>query len=176
GEFLKIVHEHLTGGHNFYQEIFAALRIPYKPVVWSQDVHVDLAAALNKTARVHQLINMYRVRGHMMADIDPLEYVQRTHPDLEIENHGLTFWDLEREFVTAGFGGKRQRTMQLREILGILRDSYCRTIGIEYMHIQDPEQREWFQGQLEHPYQKPTHEEQMRILNKLNEAEAFETF
>ena len=175
GEFLKIVHEHLTGQHNFYEEIFAALRIPYKPVVWSQDIHVDLAAALNKTARVHQLINMYRVRGHMMADIDPLEYVQRTHPDLEIENHGLTFWDLEREFVTAGFGG-HQRTMKLREILGILRDSYCRTIGIEYMHIQDPEQREWFQQQLEHPYQKPTHEEQMRILNKLNEAEAFETF
>ncbi|GGA59213.1 alpha-ketoglutarate decarboxylase [Pseudoclavibacter endophyticus] len=176
GEFLKIVHEHLTGGHNFYQEIFAALRIPYKPVIWTQDEHVDLAAALNKTARVHQLINMYRVRGHMMADIDPLEYVQRTHPDLEIETHGLTFWDLERTFVTAGFGGKDQRQMKLREILGILRDTYCRTIGIEYMHIQDPEQREWFQDQLEHPYQKPTHEEQVRILNKLNEAEAFETF
>ncbi|MGO2112264.1 MAG: multifunctional oxoglutarate decarboxylase/oxoglutarate dehydrogenase thiamine pyrophosphate-binding subunit/dihydrolipoyllysine-residue succinyltransferase subunit [Pseudoclavibacter sp.] len=176
GEFLKIVAEHLMGGHDFYQEIFASLRIPYKPVVWTQDQHVDLADALNKTARVHQLINMYRVRGHMMADIDPLEYVQRTHPDLEIESHGLTFWDLERTFVTAGFGGKDQRQMKLREILGILRDTYCRTIGIEYMHIQDPEQREWFQDQLEHPYQKPTHEEQMRILNKLNEAEAFETF
>ena len=175
GEFLKIVHEHLIGQHDFYEEIFAALRIPYKPVVWSQDVHVDTAAALNKTARVHQIINMYRVRGHMMADIDPLEYRQRTHPDLEIETHGLTFWDLEREFVTAGFGGQ-QRMMKLRDILGILRDTYCRTIGIEYMHIQDPEQRRWFQDQLEHPYKKPTHEEQMRILNKLNEAEAFETF
>ncbi|KAB1655064.1 multifunctional oxoglutarate decarboxylase/oxoglutarate dehydrogenase thiamine pyrophosphate-binding subunit/dihydrolipoyllysine-residue succinyltransferase subunit [Pseudoclavibacter chungangensis] len=175
GEFLKLVAEHLTGGHDFYEEIFAALRIPYKPVVWSQDIHVDLAAHLNKTARVHQLINMYRVRGHMMADIDPLEYVQRTHPDLEIESHGLTFWDLEREFVAAGFGGNK-RMMKLRDILGILRDSYCRTIGIEYMHLPDPEQREWFQDQLEHPYQKPTHEEQMRILNKLNEAEAFETF
>ena len=175
GEFLKLVHEHLTGQHNFYEEIFASLRIPYKPVVWSQDVHVDLAAAINKTARVQQLINMYRVRGHMMADIDPLQYVQRTHPDLEIENHGLTFWDLEREFVADGFGGS-QRMLKLREILGILRDSYCRTIGIEYMHIHDPEQRAWFQDELEHPYTKPTHEEQMRILNKLNEAEAFETF
>ncbi|CAG7845279.1 Multifunctional 2-oxoglutarate metabolism enzyme [Pseudoclavibacter triregionum] len=175
GEFLKIVHEHLVGQHGFYEEIFASLRIPYKPVVWSQDIHVDVAASLNKTARVHQLINMYRVRGHMMADIDPLEYVQRSHPDLEIESHGLTFWDLERPFVTAGFGGQ-QRMMKLRDILGILRDSYCRTIGIEYMHIQDPEQRLWFQEQLEHPYTKPTHEEQMRLLNKLNEAEAFETF
>ena len=109
-----------------------------------------------------------------MADIDPLEYVQRTHPDLEIEQHGLTFWDLDRDFVTGGFGGKRQ--MKLRDILGVLRDSYCRTTGIEYMHIQDPEQRRWFQENVELKYQKPGHDEQLRILSKLNEAEAFETF
>lgn len=174
GEFLKIVSELLTGGEGFYEEIFASLRIPYKPITWSKDVHVDVAAAVNKTARVQQVINMFRVRGHMMADIDPLTYVQRTHPDLEIESHGLTFWDLERHFVTAGFGTKR--TMKLRDILGILRDTYCRTIGIEYMHIQDPEQRTWFQEELEHPYVAPTHDEQLRILTKLNQAEAFETF
>lgn len=174
GEFLKIVSELLTGGEGFYEEIFASLRIPYKPITWSKDVHVDVAAAVNKTARVQQVINMFRVRGHMMADIDPLTYVQRTHPDLEIESHGLTFWDLERQFVTAGFGTKR--TMKLRDILGILRDTYCRTIGIEYMHIQDPEQRTWFQEELEHPYVAPTHDEQLRILTKLNQAEAFETF
>ena len=174
GEFLKIVSELLTGGHDFYEDVFAALRIPYRPIQWSKDVHVDLAAQVNKTARVQQVINMYRVRGHVMADIDPLEYVQRSHPDLEIESHGLTFWDLEREFVTAGFSSKRM--MKLRDILGILRDTYCRTIGIEYMHIQDPEQRRWFQAELEHPYVPPTHEEQLRILTKLNQAEAFETF
>jgi 2-oxoglutarate dehydrogenase E1 component len=109
-----------------------------------------------------------------MADVDPLEYRQRSHPDLDISSHGLTFWDLDREFVTGGFGGRRQ--MLLREILGVLRDTYCRTVGIEYMHIQDPEQRRWFQERLEKPYQKPTHDEQMRILGKLNQAEAFETF
>lgn len=123
---------------------------------------------------MQELINSYRVRGHLMADIDPLEYVQRTHPDLEIETHGLTFWDLDREFVTNGFGGQRQ--LKLREILGVLRDSYCRTIGIEYMHIQDPEQRRWFQGKVEVKYVKPGHDEQLRVLSKLNEAEAFETF
>ncbi|MDF2555171.1 MAG: kgd [Microbacterium sp.] len=123
---------------------------------------------------MQELINSYRVRGHLMADIDPLEYVQRTHPDLEIENHGLTFWDLDREFVVGGFGGKR--VMKLRDILGVLRDSYCRTTGIEYMHIQDPVQRKWFQDNLEVKYQKPGHDEQLRILSKLNEAEAFETF
>ncbi|WP_417281653.1 multifunctional oxoglutarate decarboxylase/oxoglutarate dehydrogenase thiamine pyrophosphate-binding subunit/dihydrolipoyllysine-residue succinyltransferase subunit [Agromyces flavus] len=174
GEFLKKVHELLIGDRNFYQDIFAALRLPYEPIKWNEDISVDIASAIDKTARVQELINSFRVRGHMMADIDPLEYVQRSHPDLDIESHGLTFWDLDREFVTGGFGDKR--TALLRDILGVLRDSYCRTIGIEYMHIQDPVQRRWIQHQVERKYEKPTHDEQMRILGKLNEAEAFETF
>lgn len=174
GEFLKKIHERLIGEHGFYQDIFAALRIPYDPIHWAADISVDLADNVDKTARVQEIINAFRVRGHLMADIDPLEYRQRSHPDLDIASHGLTFWDLDREFVTGGFGGKR--TMLLREILGVLRDSYCRTIGIEYMHIQDPEQRRWFQDHVEQKYTKPGHDEQMRILGKLNEAEAFETF
>ncbi|GAB3385369.1 multifunctional oxoglutarate decarboxylase/oxoglutarate dehydrogenase thiamine pyrophosphate-binding subunit/dihydrolipoyllysine-residue succinyltransferase subunit [Humibacter soli] len=174
GEFLKVVHELLIGQRHFYEDIFAELRIPYDPIHWAEDISVDLASAVDKTARVQELINSFRVRGHLMADIDPLEYVQRTHPDLDIASHGLTFWDLDREFVTGRFGDKR--TMLLRDILGVLRDSYCRTVGIEYMHIQDPAQREWFQRHLEVPYEKPTHDEQLRILGKLNEAEAFETF
>ncbi len=174
GEFLKMVHELLIGQRGFYDDIFAALRIPYAPIHWKSDINVDSASAISKTARVHELINSYRVRGHLMADIDPLEYVQRTHPDLEIESHGLTFWDLDREFVVGGFGGKS--SIKLREVLGILRDSYCRTVGLEYMHIQVPEQRKWIQDQVEKPYEKPRHDEQMRILSKLNEAEAFETF
>ncbi|MFF2488352.1 multifunctional oxoglutarate decarboxylase/oxoglutarate dehydrogenase thiamine pyrophosphate-binding subunit/dihydrolipoyllysine-residue succinyltransferase subunit [Microbacterium sp. NPDC058062] len=174
GEFLKKVHELLIGQRSFYEDIFAALRIPYAPIHWASDINVDLAERVDKTARVQELINSFRVRGHLMADIDPLQYMQRTHPDLEIEQHGLTFWDLDREFVTGGFGGKRQ--MKLRDILGVLRDSYCRTIGIEYMHIQDPTQRAWFQENVEVKYQKPGHDEQLRILDKLNQAEAFETF
>ncbi|MFM6974056.1 MAG: multifunctional oxoglutarate decarboxylase/oxoglutarate dehydrogenase thiamine pyrophosphate-binding subunit/dihydrolipoyllysine-residue succinyltransferase subunit, partial [Agromyces sp.] len=174
GEFLKIVHELLTGQHSFYEDIFTELRIPYAPIRWAADLAVDTAEVVDKTARVQELINSYRVRGHLMADIDPLEYRQRTHPDLEIESHGLTFWDLDRKFVTGGFG--QARAMKLREILGVLRDSYCRTVGIEYMHIQDPAQRRWIQEKVERKYQKPTKEEQLRILRKLNEAEAFETF
>ncbi|MEB4614197.1 multifunctional oxoglutarate decarboxylase/oxoglutarate dehydrogenase thiamine pyrophosphate-binding subunit/dihydrolipoyllysine-residue succinyltransferase subunit, partial [Leucobacter sp. M11] len=174
GEFLKLVHERLIGKHGFYDEIFAALRIPYAPIAWASDISVDVSGAVDKTARVQELINAYRVRGHLMADVDPLEYQQRSHPDLEIESHGLTFWDLDREFVTGGIGG--QRSLPLRDILGVLRDSYCRKIGIEYMHIQDPEQRLWIREQVEVPYAKPNHDEQLRILGKLNEAEAFETF
>ncbi|WP_341777209.1 multifunctional oxoglutarate decarboxylase/oxoglutarate dehydrogenase thiamine pyrophosphate-binding subunit/dihydrolipoyllysine-residue succinyltransferase subunit [Frigoribacterium endophyticum] len=174
GEFLKKVNELLIGQRGFYEEIFAALRIPYEPIHWNADINVNLAERVGKTARVQELINSYRVRGHLMADIDPLEYRQRTHPDLAIESHGLTFWDLDREFVTGGLGGRTSAL--LRDILGILRDSYCRTIGVEYMHIQDPAQRAWVQQHVEVPYVKPSHDEQMRILAKLNEAEAFETF
>jgi len=174
GEFLKKIHERLIGQHDFYADIFAALRIPYEPIRWASDINVDVADNVDKTARVQELINSFRVRGHLMADVDPLEYKQRSHPDLDISSHGLTFWDLDREFVVGGFGGRR--TMLLREVLGVLRDTYCRTVGVEYMHIQDPEQRRWFQEHMEKPYEKPTHDEQMRILGKLNEGEAFETF
>lgn len=174
GEFLKLIHERLIGGHDFYEEIFAALRIPYAPIKWSTDIHVDQYSSVDKVARVQELINSFRVRGHLMADVDPLEYKQRLHPDLEIETHGLTFWDLDREFATGGIGGKTH--MKLRDILGVLRDSYCRKIGIEFMHIQDPAQRLWVKQQVEVPWEKPNREQQKRILEKLNEAEAFETF
>ena len=141
---------------------------------WSPDLQVDPADQINKVARIQQLIHSYRVRGHLMADTDPLEYVQRKHPDLDVLTYGLTLWDLDREWPTGGFGGKPM--LKFRDILGVLRDAYCRTTGIEYMHIQEPEERKWFQDQLEHPYSKPSREEQLRIVSKLNAAEAFETF
>jgi 2-oxoglutarate dehydrogenase E1 component len=175
GEFLKRMHGLLLGEDHFYDEIFRALRIPYEPIRWSSDISTNHDDEISKQARILELIHAYRVRGHMMADTDPLEYRQRSHPDLEVESHGLTLWDLDREFATGSFGGER-RFMKMRSILGILRDSYCRTVGIEYMHIQDPEQRRWIQERVEQPHQKPPREEQLRILLKLNQAEAFETF
>ncbi|MFC7493740.1 MULTISPECIES: multifunctional oxoglutarate decarboxylase/oxoglutarate dehydrogenase thiamine pyrophosphate-binding subunit/dihydrolipoyllysine-residue succinyltransferase subunit [unclassified Nocardioides] len=176
GEFLKRVHELLLGGDDFYDEIFRSLRIPYQPIRWNADIATSHDDEISKQARILELIHAYRVRGHMMADTDPLEYRQRTHPDLEVESHGLTLWDLDREFATGSFGGEGRRFMKLRAILGILRDSYCRTTGIEYMHIMDPEQRRWIQERVEQPHTKPPREEQLRILLKLNQAEAFETF
>ncbi|MGO1451981.1 MAG: multifunctional oxoglutarate decarboxylase/oxoglutarate dehydrogenase thiamine pyrophosphate-binding subunit/dihydrolipoyllysine-residue succinyltransferase subunit [Brevibacterium yomogidense] len=174
GEFLKLIHGFLLGDDGFYDDIFASLRLPYEPVRWVPDVSADDYDDINKTARVIELIDAYRARGHLMANIDPLVYRQRTHPDLDINSHGLTLWDLEREFPTGGLGGKR--LLPLRSILGILRDSYCRTTGIEYMHIADPEQRRWFQSKLENPLQELTREEHGHILGRLNAAEAFETF
>jgi len=174
GEFLKKVHELLLGERGFYDELFADLRIPYEPIRWATDFDSNDSDDRSKAARIQELINAYRVRGHLMADIDPLEYQQRSHPDLDVLTHGLSLWDLDRTFKTGGFGGKSKA--QLRDTLKILRDSYCRTVGIEYMHIQDPDQRKWFQDKLERPYEKPSHDQQLRILEKLNEAEAFETF
>ncbi|WP_144942170.1 multifunctional oxoglutarate decarboxylase/oxoglutarate dehydrogenase thiamine pyrophosphate-binding subunit/dihydrolipoyllysine-residue succinyltransferase subunit [Kocuria salsicia] len=174
GEFLKLVEHYLLGGDDFYDHIFEALRIPYEPVRWAVDNQVNPEIQINKVARIQQLIHAYRVRGHLMADTNPLEYVMRKHPDLDIRTYGLTLWDLEREWPTGGFGG--QNLLTLRVILGRLRDAYCRTVGVEYMHIQEPEQREWFQSKLERDYQKPAREEQFHILERLNAAEAFETF
>ncbi|HET7532371.1 MAG TPA: multifunctional oxoglutarate decarboxylase/oxoglutarate dehydrogenase thiamine pyrophosphate-binding subunit/dihydrolipoyllysine-residue succinyltransferase subunit, partial [Nocardioidaceae bacterium] len=176
GDFLRRVHALLLGEEGFYDEIFRALRIPYEPIRWAKDISTSHDDEISKQARVLELIHAYRVRGHIMADTDPLEYQQRSHPDLEVESHGLTLWDLDREFATGSFGGTGRRFMKLRNILGILRDSYCRTVGIEYMHIQDPEQRRWIQQRVEQPHMKPPREEQLRILLKLNQAEAFETF
>ena len=174
GEFLKVLHQLLLGDHNFYGEVFESLRIPYEPIAWIQDISASHDSDINKTARVLELIHAYRVRGHLMADTDPLEYRQRHHPDLDVATHGLTLWDLERDFATGGFGGAP--LLKLRKILGILRDAYCRTVGVEYMHIQDPEQRTWIQAKVETPIVKTSADEQLRILRRLNSAEAFETF
>ncbi len=174
GEFLKAMHELLLGEHGFYDQIFTSLRIPYEPVRWVRDVAVDSEGQINKTARVHELIHAYRVRGHLMADTDPLEFKIRKHPDLDVLQHGLTLWDLDRTFPVNGFAGKQR--MKLRSILGVLRDSYCRRVGIEYMHVQDPEERRWIQERVELKYEKPPADEQKHVLNRLNAAEAFETF
>ncbi len=174
GDFLRRIHELLLGADHFYDEIFTALRIPYEPIRWAADFAFTKDEEIDKTARVQQLIQAYRTWGHLMADIDPLVYAQRTHPDLDVVTHGLTLWDLDREFATGGFGGKN--FLPLRKILGILRDSYCRSIGVEYMHISNPEERKWMQQHIEIGLPAIEREEQLRILRKLNSAEAFESF
>ena len=174
GEFLRKIHQLLLGEDGFYEEIFTSLRVPYEPIRWMRDVDATHEDDLSKAARVQKLIHAYRVRGHLLADIDPLEYRMRGHEDVDLSTYGLTLWDLDREVATGGFGGKDRAT--LREILDILRDSYCRTIGVEYMHIQDPEQRAWMQRKLEVKGAKIPRDEQMRIMRRLNAAEAFETF
>ncbi|MDN4490204.1 multifunctional oxoglutarate decarboxylase/oxoglutarate dehydrogenase thiamine pyrophosphate-binding subunit/dihydrolipoyllysine-residue succinyltransferase subunit [Demequina sp. SYSU T00068] len=174
GEFLGLVHKKLLGIDGFYDRVFVSIRVPYEPVRWVQDAATSPEEEAAKPARIAELIHAYRSRGHLMADVDPLSSRPRKHPDLDVQTHGLTLWDLDRHYSTGGFAGHDR--WKMRTVLSRLRDAYCRTIGLEYMHIADREQRSWFQERLEHGYTKPSREEHLRILHRLNAAEAFEAF
>lgn len=177
GEFLGLVHRLLLGEDRLYDEVFASMGVPYEPVRWHVDVHPtrDTVTATEKQARVLRLINNYRVRGHLIADLDPLGLKgPTTHPELDPATLGFSIWDLDRRFVTGGLAGWREAT--LGEILDVLRDAYCGTVGVEYMHIQEPAQKEWIQQRVEGVDAQPDEEDRRRILAKLNEAEAFERF
>ncbi|WP_396934936.1 multifunctional oxoglutarate decarboxylase/oxoglutarate dehydrogenase thiamine pyrophosphate-binding subunit/dihydrolipoyllysine-residue succinyltransferase subunit, partial [Mycolicibacterium sp.] len=173
GDFLRTIHQLLLDDE-FFDEIFRELGIPYEPVRWRTD---NPDSITDKNARIIELIAAYRNRGHLMADIDPLRLDKtrfRSHPDLDVLTHGLTLWDLDREFKVDGFAGKQY--MKLRDVLSVLRDAYCRHVGVEYTHILEPEQQKWLQERIEIKHDKPTVAEQKYILSKLNAAEAFETF
>ncbi|KAA0113645.1 multifunctional oxoglutarate decarboxylase/oxoglutarate dehydrogenase thiamine pyrophosphate-binding subunit/dihydrolipoyllysine-residue succinyltransferase subunit [Mycolicibacterium sp. P9-22] len=173
GDFLRTIHTLLLDDE-FYDEIFMELGIPYEPVRWRID---NPDSIFDKNARIIELIAAYRNRGHLMADIDPLRLDKtrfRSHPDLDVLTHGLTLWDLDREFKVDGFAGAEYK--KLRDVLSVLRDAYCRHAGVEYTHILEPEQQKWIQERVETKHDKPTVAEQKYILSKLNAAEAFETF
>jgi 2-oxoglutarate decarboxylase len=173
GDFLRTLHEMILSD-DFWDEIFRELGVPYEPVRWRPD---NPDSIVDKNARVIELIAAYRNRGHLMADIDPLQLDKsrfRSHPDLDVLTHGLTLWDLEREFKVDGFAGAEYK--KLRDVLSVLRDAYCRHVGVEYTHILEPEQQKWLQDRIELKHDKPTVAQQKYILSKLNAAEAFETF
>ena len=173
GDFLKTIHNLLISDE-FYDELFHSLKIPYEPIRWRKDLP---EGTVDKNTRVLELIAAYRNRGHLMADTDPLQFTKdkfRMHPDLDVISHDLTLWDLDREFKVGGFHGKDK--MKLRDVLSVLRDSYCRHVGVEYTHILETEQVTWLQARVEAKHVKPTVAQQKYILSKLNAAEAFETF
>lgn len=174
GQLLRIFAKKIKGEDDFYDRVFDSLRVPYAPYRWEGDILYDSDMEKGKRTRIAELIHAYRSRGHLAADTDPLAYRIRRHPDLELGRYGLTVWDLDRTFPTGGFGGTSK--MLLRDLLRRLRDTYTRTIGIEYMHIQDPAQRLWVQDQIESPYEKPSLDTQRKILHTLVRAEAFEAF
>ena len=177
GMFLKRVHELLLGEHGFYDDVFASLDMPYQAVRWRPDVNpIDREEAmLQKQMQVATLIRVYRVRGHLIADLDPLRWKEPAMPsELDPLTYGLTIWDLDREFLTGGVAGTEKMT--LGDLLGVLRDAYCRTIGIEYMHIQDTEEQRWIQSKVEGAHPTFGKDAKHRILERLNAAEAFERF
>jgi 2-oxoglutarate decarboxylase len=181
GLFLAHVSDCLMGKHAFYDEVFESLGIPYEPVTWQQDDNSAVEDSdggherLVKQNHVQTLVNMYRVRGHLIAHLDPLDAEPvDLHPELDPLHYGLTIWDLPRTFVADGLAGKQTATLD--EILSVLRDAYCRTLGVEYMHIQDPEQKRWIQQHVEGVPATTGPDQQRHILDRLNAAEVFERF
>src|SRR3984885_837752 len=181
GLFLGRVAALLTGADGFYDALFESMGVPYEPVRWQVDSNAGAGSEegehqrLVKQVHVQTLINMYRVRGHLIAHLDPLDAEPpHIHPELDPLTYGLTIWDLPRPFVADGLAGRDVATLD--EILHVLRDAYCRTLAIEYMHIQDPEQKRWIQQHVEGQPTNLNVEEQRHILGRLNAAEVFERF
>ena len=191
GMFLGRLQDLLNGADGFYEGIFADLKLPYRPVAWQTDRALALpgtsagkvSSELAKEAAVLQLIHAYRVRGHLIADLNPLGVEPQYHPELDPATYGLTIWDLDREFITGNLGsstglGDVPGVSTLRETLETLRRTYCNKVGIEYMHIQYPDQKAWLQHRLEPPTAHAPLDEasRRRILERLLEAEMFEQF
>ncbi len=185
GAFLAYVTNLLLGKETFYDTLFAELGIPHQPYRLAIDNTPAIGGSaltsdqemIHKQARVLQLIRAYRVRGHLQADVNPLGHVWEYHPELDPASYGLTIWDLDREFDTGGLGGM-DSLLPLRDILEVIRDTYTRKIGVEYMHISSPEEKRWLQERIEpvRSSEELPPEEKRRILSNMNAAEAFERF
>ncbi len=183
GMVLARIHEFLVGKNAFYDEVFSDLGIHYPPMRWAEDFNPSLfggehaSEQAEKQANVLQLINAYRIRGHLLADIDPLDMTSYRAAELELENYGLTIWDLDREFITGGLHD--EKTATLRRILEIMQKAYCGKVGTEYRHIQSKEEKDWIRLQVRTAFvdtEPLPVETKKALLSKLIEAEQFEQF
>jgi multifunctional 2-oxoglutarate metabolism enzyme len=180
GLFLARIEELLLGKHDFYEGMFSDVGVPFKPYHWAVDRSPALfsdsrMADIEKQARVLELINAYRVRGHLIADIDPLKLMPvQNHPELDLETYGLTIWDLDRSFWTGGLAGREQ--MPLREIIALMRRVYCGKVGTEYRFISNPVEKEWIRRRVGAPPEPLPADLRKKILAKLVAAETFERF
>ncbi len=181
GEFLGEIDKLLRGGDYFYENIFTDLKIPQIPVSWGVDTtskyfngNQDLEA-VQKQAKVPLLINIYRVRGHLIANLNPLSFRSDYYVELDPSTYGFTIWDYDRRYIS-NIKGMEYST--LRDILDVLRQTYCEMVGAEFMHIQHPEEKEWLMNKMEEVRNKPAVDQdtKKRILKMLIIAETFEHF
>jgi 2-oxoglutarate decarboxylase len=185
GAFLGRLQSLLEGEDGFYEEIFRDLKIPLSPVHWESDQAA--APLINadpvKQAAVARFIQAWRERGHLLAHLDPLGSARQPRADLEPSYYGLTIWDLDRTFHTGPVAGVTSGVATLRTVMERLRATYAGTLGVQYMHIETPEERSWLQQRLEltgtsqatnqWPLEPAT---RRRILKDLVDAEGFELF
>ena len=177
GAFLDTVQRLLMGEYSFYDDVFESMGVPYEPARWNRDSNAVSSSrnVAEKAAAIQEIINAYRSRGHLIADLDPLDAKAPTMPaELDPITWEMSIWDLDRNFYTGMVAGTDEHT--LGQLLGILRDAYCRTVGVEYMHIMDPIQKRWIQDHVEGVNTTLDVATQRQILSRLNAAEAFEKF
>ena len=138
---------------------------------------VDIRAATMDSIKAIMLIRAFRIRGHLQASLDPLNLVEKTyHPELDPETYGFTDADMDRPIFINYVLGLEVAT--LRQILDIVRETYCGTIGVEFMHIQNPEQKSWIQERMEaiRNHTEFTSLGKKTIYERLVSAENFEQF
>jgi 2-oxoglutarate decarboxylase len=181
GLFLQKVHRLLLGDDGFYEGVFRSMGVPYEAVKYRRDDNDPFDRHLNRAAKqqmVDRLVNAYRVRGHLIAHLDPLDWREpHMHPELDPTTYGLSVWDNDREFLAGDLGREiGQERMRLGDMLSLLRDAYCRSVGVEYMHIMDPAQKRWIQRHVEGVPTALGPDEHRHILSRLNAAEALERF
>ncbi len=131
---------------------------------------------MRKQSRVEALIYRYRDIGHLMSCLDPLESCPTDHPLLNISAFGLDEKDMETAFYVPGM--EKGQTMPLKDILQLMKQTYSHSIGVEYMHLQDPHEREWLRERMESVKNQPNYgsDEKIRIVNRLCQAKQFEQF
>jgi len=136
--------------------------------------HADLPAAMLQSS-VQSLIHRYRDIGHLLACTDPLSPCPVSHPLLDLAVFGLAAPDLDRHFHIKRY---LKETATLREILATMQSTYCRSVGVEFMHIQEPAERQWLIDRMEPAQNRPQpgKEEQLRILSRLQQGALFEEF
>ncbi len=172
--------ERVKGQDESQKRPFADLEIPHKPMHSAKDRNPAPSGdgrrgEIEKQARVLELINAYRVRGHLIADIDPLRLRPvEQHPELDLETYGLTLWDLDREFWTGGLAGGEH--MALSEIIAVMRRVYCGKVGTEYRFISSPTEKYWIRKRVGAEPEPFSPELRKKILGKLIAAETFERF
>ncbi|MEK9905512.1 MAG: thiamine pyrophosphate-dependent enzyme, partial [Rhodospirillales bacterium] len=160
---------------NGHSKIAASNPVDAKPI--SSGSSVDVRAATLDSIRALMLIRAYRIRGHLYAKLDPLGLTEvEYHPELDYKTYGFSEADLDREIFIDNVLG--METATLRNILEVVEETYCDKIGVEFMHIQDPNQKIWIQRRIEEPRNQTdfTDRGKIAILERLTAAETFEQF
>ena len=181
GEFLRRIHDLLLGDDGFYDDVFASLAVPYEPARWNPDrsAFADPATQNEKVVQVHTLINMYRVRGHLIANLDPLGRREpHTHPELDITHYDLSIWDLDREFPV---GEPRCRAAPVGDAAAATSSACCATrtrapSASSTCTSRSPTRRSGSRSGSKACRPSSPLDEKHRILERLNAAEAFERF